>query len=145
MERIPRTTLNGDEPDHEQKQPVQPNGSANGATVNVDGGSYITNGYNSPSVYSTAAISIKNAELTANNSEALVIEGKNSIALENCNVTGNMSDTEGTSSDENVHNMMIYQSMSGDADVGTSEFTMNGGTLTCNNGDYRKQQFHRYD
>ena len=46
-----------------------------------------------------------------------------------------MSDTEGTSSDENVHNVMIYQSMSGDAEVGTSSFTMNGGTLTFDNGD----------
>lgn len=46
-----------------------------------------------------------------------------------------MSDTKGTSSDENVHNVMIYQSMSGDADVGTSSFSMTGGNLTSNNGD----------
>lgn len=106
-----------------------------GGNVNVDGGTYTSNGYNSPAVYSTAAITVKNAELIANNSEALVIEGKNSITLEACNVTGNMSDTEGTSSDINVHNVMIYQSMSGDADVGTSEFSMTGGSLTSNNGD----------
>ena len=106
-----------------------------GGTVNVDGGSYVSNGYNSPAVYSTADITVKNAFLTANNSEALVIEGKNSIVLENCDVTGNMSDTKGTSSDENVHNVMIYQSMSGDADVGTSTFSMTGGTLTAKNGD----------
>lgn len=106
-----------------------------GGTVNVNGGTYTSNGYNSPAVYSTAAISVSDATLTANNSEALVIEGQNSITLDNCDVTGNMSDTEGTSSDENVHNVMIYQSMSGDAEVGTSSFTMNGGTLTSNNGD----------
>ena len=106
-----------------------------GGTVTVDGGSYTSNGYNSPAVYSTATITVKNATLTANNSEALVIEGKNSISLENCIVTGNMSDTNGTSSSENVHNVMIYQSMSGDADVGTSTFSMNGGTLTGKNGD----------
>ena len=106
-----------------------------GGTVNVDGGTYTSNGLNSPAVYSTADITVKNAELTANNSEALVIEGKNSITLEDCEVSGNMSDTEGTSSDENVHNVMIYQSMSGDADVGTSTFSMTGGTLTSNNGD----------
>lgn len=106
-----------------------------GGTVNVDNGSYTSNGYNSPAVYSTADITVKNAELTANNSEALVIEGKNSITLENCTVSGNMSDTEGASSDENVHSVMIYQSMSGDADVGTSEFSMTGGSLTSNNGD----------
>lgn len=106
-----------------------------GGTVSVDGGSYTTNGVNSPSVYSTADITVKNAELNANNSEALVIEGNNSITLENCTVNGNMSDTEGSSSDENVHNVMIYQSMSGDADVGTSKFSMSGGTLASDNGD----------
>ena len=106
-----------------------------GGTVNVDGGSYESSGYNSPAVYSTASITVKNAELTAHNSEALVIEGKNSITLENCTVSGNMSSTKGTSSDENVHNVMIYQSMSGDADVGTSAFSMTGGSLTGNNGD----------
>ncbi len=46
-----------------------------------------------------------------------------------------MSDTKGSSSDENVHNVMIYQSMSGDADVGTSEFSMTGGKLISKNGD----------
>ena len=106
-----------------------------GGTVNVNGGTYTSNGYNSPAVYSTAAITVSDATLTANNSEALVIEGKNSITLNNCTVYGNMSDTKGTSSDENVHNVMIYQSMSGDADVGTSIFSMTGGSLTSNNGD----------
>ena len=106
-----------------------------GGTVNVTGGTYTSNGYNSPAVYSTADITVSDAKLTANNSEALVIEGKNSIVLVGCDVTGNMSDTKGTSSDENVHNVMIYQSMSGDTDVGTSTFSMTGGTLTGKNGD----------
>ena len=106
-----------------------------GGIVNVNGGSYTSNGYNSPAVYSTAAITVENANLTANNSEALVIEGKNSISLTNCTFSGNMSSTKGSSSDENVHTVMIYQSMSGDADVGTSEFSMTGGSLTGKNGD----------
>ena len=106
-----------------------------GGTVNVTGGTYTSNGYNSPAVYSTADITVSDAKLTANNSEALVIEGKNSIVLVGCDVSGNMSDTKGTSSDENVHNVMIYQSMSGDADVGTSTFSITGGTLTGKNGD----------
>ena len=106
-----------------------------GGTVKVSGGTYTSNGYNSPAVYSTADITVSSATLTANNSEALVIEGKNSITLNDCIVSGNMSDDKGTSSDENVHNVMIYQSMSGDADVGTSSFTMTGGSLTSKNGD----------
>ena len=106
-----------------------------GGTVTVDGGTYTSSGYNSPAVYSTAAITVNDAKLTANNSEALVIEGKNSITLNNADVTGNMSDDKGASSDVNVHNVMIYQSMSGDAEEGTSSFRMTGGALTSKNGD----------
>ena len=106
-----------------------------GGTVNVDGGEYISKGYNSPAVYSTADITVKNAKLKAENSESLVIEGQNSITLENVNVEGNMSDDKGSSSDTNVHNVMIYQSMSGDAEVGKSVFNMKEGVLTNNNGD----------
>ncbi len=106
-----------------------------GGTVSVNGGSFTSNGTNSPAVYSTADISAEGATLTANGSEALVIEGNNSLSLTDCTVSGNMSDTQGASSDENVHNVMIYQSMSGDAEEGMSSFTMNGGTLTGNNGD----------
>lgn len=106
-----------------------------GGKVTVDGGEYVSKGYNSPSVYSTADITVKNANLKAENSEALVIEGQNSITLENVNVEGNMSDDKGSSSDTNVHNVMIYQSMSGDAEVGKSVFNMKEGILTNNNGD----------
>lgn len=106
-----------------------------GGTVVVEGGTYTSEGYNSPSVYSTAEITVEDATLTAKNSEALIIEGNNSIALTECKVFGNMSDTKGASSSINVHNVMIYQSMSGDADVGTSSFSMTGGSLTSNNGD----------
>ena len=55
-----------------------------------------------------ATVTIKNATLTANNSEALVIEGQNSIALENCDVIGNMSDTKG-SSGSNGHRWNLPQ------------------------------------
>ncbi len=106
-----------------------------GGTVNVSGGTYTSNGYNSPAVYSTADITVSDATLTANNSEALVIEGQNTIDLTNCIVYGNMSDDKGTSSANNVHNVMIYQSMSGDAEVGEATFKMSKGSLTSNNGD----------
>lgn len=106
-----------------------------GGTVTVTGGSYTSRGYNSPAVYSTAEITASDAVLRAENSEALVIEGKNSITLVNCTVSGNMSDTKGTSSSENVHCVMIYQSMSGDAEVGTSSFSATDSTITNHNGD----------
>ena len=106
-----------------------------GGTVNVDGGSYISNGSNSPAVYSTANITVCNADLKANSSEALVIEGKNSISLENCTVSGNMDAEKSVSGRINVHNIMIYQSMSGDADVGTSALSVKGSTVTGFSGD----------
>lgn len=106
-----------------------------GGTVEVHGGTYTTTGYNSPAVYSTADITVTDAVLTAVSSEALVIEGKNTIRLKDCQVSGAMDGNRSTSGDENVHAVMIYQSMSGDAEVGTSCFTMEGGTLTGNAGD----------
>lgn len=106
-----------------------------GGTVKVSGGSYSTSGYNSPAVYSTADISVSDADLAASNSEALVIEGSNSIALTGCTVSGNMSSTQSTSADENVHSVMLYQSMSGDAEVGTSSLSITGGSLTGRSGD----------
>ena len=104
-----------------------------GGTVSAEGGSYTSTGYNSPAVYSTAAISVSDAALTAENSEALVIEGQNSISLTDCEVKGCMSDDKGSSSAINVHNVMIYQSMSGDAEVGEASFKMEGGSLTSGN------------
>jgi hypothetical protein len=107
-----------------------------GGDLTVDGGTYTTTGSSgAPAIYSTANIVVSNATLTANDSEAVVVEGLNSVTLNDCNVTGNMSGTYGESSGENIHNVMLYQSMSGDAEVGTSSFTMTGGTLVSKNGD----------
>ena len=106
-----------------------------GGTVKVDGGSYVTNGTGSPAIYCTADISVSDATLTANASEGVVVEGKNSVALTDCDVTGNMSNTYNGDSDENIHCIMIYQSMSGDADVGEATFSAEGGSITAKTGD----------
>ena len=106
-----------------------------GGTVNVDGGTYVTNGTGSPAIYCTADISVSDATLTANASEGVVVEGKNSVALTDCEVTGNMSNTYNGDSDENIHCIMIYQSMSGDADVGEATFSAEGGSITAKTGD----------
>ena len=106
-----------------------------GGTVNVDGGTYVTNGTGSPAVYCTADITVENATLTANSSEGVVVEGKNSVSLINSDVTGNMSNTYNGDSDENIHCIMIYQSMSGDADLGEAGFSAEGGSITAKTGD----------
>ena len=106
-----------------------------GGTVTVDGGTYTTDGLGSPAVYSTADITVRNAQLTANHSEGLVIEGQNSITLENCTVSGNMTASANGGENDNLHAVMIYQSMSGDAAVGRSSFSSTGGTITSLSGD----------
>lgn len=105
-----------------------------GGTVTVNGGTYTTNGTGSPAIYSTADITVSDAELTANNSEGVVVEGKNSVKLENCTVSGKMQGTYNDDS-ENIHCIMIYQSMSGDADVGEAYFEASGGEITSLAGD----------
>ena len=102
-----------------------------GGTMVVDGGTYTSNGVGSPAIYSTADISVNNATLTANGSEALCIDGLNSIHLFDSDLTGNMSDSE---QNDCTWNVILYQSMSGDSEVGNSTFEMNGGSLTAGNG-----------
>ena len=103
-----------------------------GGWVYVDGGTYTSNGLGSPAIYSTAEIHVSNATLVSNLSEGVCIEGKNSIELTDCDLTANNTQCNGNATF--LDTIMIYQSMSGDADSGTSAFTMTGGTLTSKNG-----------
>ena len=103
-----------------------------GGRVYVDGGTYTSNGLGSPAIYSTAEIHVANATLVSNLSEGVCIEGKNSVELVNCDLTAN--NTKMNSQATFLDSIMIYQSMSGDADSGTSSFTMTGGTLTSKSG-----------
>lgn len=105
-----------------------------GGTVNVDGGSYTTDGTGSPVIYSTADITVANADLTSTASQGVVVEGKNSVTLNDATLTASNTTKNGDKSDW-YQAVMIYQSMSGDAAEGASSFTMNGGSLTNKNGD----------
>ena len=102
-----------------------------GGTMVVDGGTYTSNGVGSPAVYCTANIAINNATLTANGSEAVCIEGLNSLHLFDCDLSGNMSDDD---QNDCTWGVIVYQSMSGDSEVGNSTFQMTGGKLSTGNG-----------
>ena len=105
-----------------------------GGTVNVTGGSYTTDGKGSPVIYSTADITVSDAELASTSSQGIVVEGKNSVTLNNVALTADNNSKNGDKSDY-YQAVMIYQSMSGDAAEGTASFAMNGGFLTNLNGD----------
>ncbi|MBQ6505323.1 MAG: hypothetical protein IJI57_15565 [Flexilinea sp.] len=100
-------------------------------TMIVDGGSYTSNGSGSPAVYVTADITIHNADLTATGSEALCLEGLNTVRFYDSVLIGNMPDLE---QNDNTWTVILYQSMSGDSQVGQGTFTMDGGKLISQNG-----------
>lgn len=104
-----------------------------GGTVNVDGGTYITTGQGSPTIYSTANIAVKNAYLKATSSEGVVIEGKNSVTLENVTLEDTNNKLNGQST--TYKNLFLYQSMSGDADTGMATFKASNSKITTNKGD----------
>ncbi len=93
--------------------------------VTVDGGKASTNGKGSPVIYSTGDIRVSNLKGSAKNSEIACIEGKNSISISKGVLSG------GSGLDNEVSSaVMLYQSMSGDANRGTASFTSSSSTLT---------------
>lgn len=105
-----------------------------GGTVTVTGGEYTTSGTGSPVIYSTADITVNGASLESTASQGVVVEGKNSVTL---NDTTLVADNNTKNSDKSSYYqaVMIYQSMSGDAATGEASFAMNGGSLENANGD----------
>lgn len=91
-----------------------------GGTITVTGGESTTSGQDSPCLYSTGLLAVSNSACTATGSESVVIEGANSVIL---------TDTVLSSSKADKWGVMIYQSMSGDAEGTRGIFTMSGGSL----------------
>lgn len=104
-----------------------------GGTMNIDGGSYTSSGVGSPVIYSTANVNVKNAALESKASEGVVIEGKNSVKLENTKLISENNQLNGQS--ETYKGIFIYQSMSGDADEGVGSFTATDSGIITKNGD----------
>ncbi len=77
-----------------------------------------TSGEGSPCIYSTGNIQLTNGNGEATGSEIAVVEGKNAITLKDSTLTGHVK-----------HGVMLYQSFSGDANVGTAQFTAVNSTL----------------
>ena len=95
-------------------------------TIIAKNSNFETNGAGSPVIYSTGNISITDSIGTANGAQTVVIEGKNSATVTSSKLyatgTGNRGDVD-------IAGVMIYQSMSGDASVGTGNFTAKDSTL----------------
>lgn len=96
-----------------------------GGTVTVEGGSATTSGQDSPGIYSTGIITVHNCTISASASEGAVIEGLNTVTLVDTDLSGGK---------ETYGGVMLMQSMSGDAEVGTANFIMTRGSLTATTG-----------
>jgi len=90
-------------------------------TITVNGGAYTCSGNNSPAIYSTGKVTANGGTYVASGSEVLVIEGANSATLNNATLTAKKAGKWG---------VMIYQSMSGDAEGAKGVYTQTGGSLT---------------
>ena len=104
-----------------------------GGTLTVNGGTFTSHGTGSPVIYSTADITVNDAILTSTASEGVVVEGKNSVTLNNVRMEA--TNTKLNSNSETYKSIFIYQSMSGDAEVGTSSFTSKNSKIVNNKGD----------
>ena len=96
-------------------------------TVKVSQMKLSTAGVGSPLIYSTGEIEVSSSTGTATGAQIAVVEGKNSITINDCDFSAN-----GVGNRNNVDNaaVMIYQSMSGDASEGTGSFTAKNSKLT---------------
>lgn len=105
-----------------------------GGETDVEEGTYKTSGLNAPVIYAAAKVQAANASLEAEHSEGVVVEGPGSAELENCTLSGAMSE-RGSSAEENRHTVMLYQSGSDEGKRAPASFTMKGGRLIGETGD----------
>ena len=105
-------------------------------TVTAANSTLETNGAGSPIIYSTGDITLTDSKGTANGAQITVVEGKNSATIKGSTVTCSGAGNRG---DVDIAGVMIYQSMSGDADEGTGNFTAKDSTLSISkDSDYYK-------
>ena len=94
-------------------------------TVTCTGCTLTTSGSGSPLIYSTGEITVSGTTGTANAAQAIVVEGKNSATIKSSTLKCSASDN-GRNDECGI---LIYQSMSGDADTGTSSFNCESSTI----------------
>ena len=98
-------------------------------TVTCTGCTLSTAGAGSPLIYSTGVITVSRTRGTATGAQAVVVEGKNSAKISDSSSL-NCYGLPNAENDIDICGVMLYQSMSGDADSGTSTFTCQSSTIS---------------
>lgn len=106
-------------------------GTVNVTNSELNTGVNKSNGAGSPCIYSTGSISVTNSTGTANVAQIACIEGKNSINLNNCDLTGYAQGNRQSNGEYvDLGGVFLYQSMSGDASEGTATFNSQDSKLS---------------
>ena len=95
--------------------------------VNCTNCNLTTKGSGSPLIYSTGEITINHTNGESNGAQCVVVEGKNTATIKEnsslkCSGIGNRNNVDNCG-------VMLYQSQSGDADIGTSTFNCENSEL----------------
>lgn len=108
---------------------------AGSGTLVLQGGVYTSGGIHAPAIYAGGTVSAQDATLTANNSEVLVLEGGQTLTLENCAVRGNMNGELDAAEAQELYNVRIYQTgdLADRQDI--ASLVMRGGSLSSGSGD----------
>jgi hypothetical protein len=99
-----------------------------GGTVTINGGRYTASGNKSAGIYSTGLITTNNATVKSDAAEAVVIEGDNSVVINNSTLASSSTGTH--------RGIFLYQSMSGDATNSSCGTTTTGDCFTMTNGSF---------
>ena len=99
-------------------------------TVTCSGCTLSTAGAGSPLIYSTGQITVSERTIgTSTGAQAVVVEGKNSATVKDSMLECNGYGNRGSSDKVDKCGVMLYQSMSGDADSGTTTFNCESSTI----------------
>ena len=104
-------------------------------TVTCSGCTLSTKGAGSPLIYSTGQITVSDSTTgTSTGAQAVVVEGKNTATVKDSELKCNGYGNRGNSDKVDKCGVMLYQSMSGDADSGTSTFNCESSTIEILSG-----------
>lgn len=101
-----------------------------GGTFVLDGGSYVSSGLKSPAVRCAGDVALANADFTAEQSEAAVVENGSTLTVTGSNLTGDMRVSEDHSF---LWTVLLYQNGTKDPAVSTN-FHMKDGSVVSKGG-----------
>lgn len=110
----------------------------NGGVITVQKGTLVSAGYNAPVIRSAGDIAVYQSKLAAARSAGVILIGKSKVALEDCELEGNMAPErksgDVTVREEQTASVLLLRSANCGTPAGPAEFSMKGGLLLSHRG-----------